>query len=50
LAVYAARNWGEPFQRVPGSYINAGFLQASSTEFGFFFAAYPKTPEQASCP
>jgi hypothetical protein len=41
---------GDTYERVPDSYINAGFMQGSITHFGFIFAGYPKSPEQATCP
>jgi hypothetical protein len=46
LALYAAKQWGELFQRVSDSYTNTGFMQASITQFGVFFAGYPKTAAQ----
>ena len=50
LSVYAAVQWGDPFERVADSYVNAGFMQASITQFGLFFAGSPKTPAQTNCP
>jgi hypothetical protein len=50
LSVYTAPQWGDPFQPVADSYLNAGFMQASVTQFGFFFAGYPKTSAHATCP
>jgi hypothetical protein len=41
---------GDTYERVPDSNINAGFMQGSITHFGFIFAGYPKSPEQATCP
>jgi len=50
LAIYAAADPVGPFERVSDSYINAGFLQGSITHFGAFFAASPRTAEEAACP
>lgn len=50
LAIYVAADPAGPFERIPDSYINAGFLQGSTTRFGAFIAASPRTPELAACP
>jgi hypothetical protein len=50
LAVYAGPDGTGPFVRVPDSYLNAGFMQASIKQFGAFFVGYPRRPDQAVCP
>jgi hypothetical protein len=50
LAIYAGPDVSGPFERLPDSYVNAGFMQGSIKHFGAFFAGYPKTPSETSCP
>lgn len=50
LAIYFSPAVGQPFTRVSDSYINAEFMQGSTTHFGRFIAAYPRTAAQANCP
>jgi hypothetical protein len=50
LSVYTAEDENSPFERVPDSYINAGFMQASVRHFGLFFAGYPKSGAELGCP
>lgn len=50
LAVYFAADADSPFEPLGDSYINAGFMQASTTRFGLFLAAAPRTAAQAECP
>jgi hypothetical protein len=50
LAIYRAYEPSGPFARIADSYVNAGFMQGSVSEFGYFFAGAPKTSDQLACP
>ncbi len=50
LAIYVATHSAGPFEALPDSYINAGFLQGSTTRFGVFLAGSTRTPDLAGCP
>jgi hypothetical protein len=47
LSIYAASSNTATPERVPDSYVNAGFLQGSVRKFGLFFAGYPIAAETA---
>jgi hypothetical protein len=48
LSIYVSR--GGAWNRVPDSYVNAGFSQATVSQLGSFFVGYPKPEEQLACP
>jgi hypothetical protein len=50
IAVYFSESPDGPWTPIEDSYMNAGFEQATITGSGYFIAAYPPTPELASCP
>jgi hypothetical protein len=50
LAVYVAPTEAGPFEPLADSYMNAGFMQATTTRFGAFVVASPRTPGQSTCP
>ena len=50
LAIYRASSPSGPFARLADSYVNAGFMQGSVFEFGYFFAGAPKPNAQVGCP
>lgn len=50
LAIRFAADATGPFEPIADYYVNAGFLQGSTTQFGAFLAAAVRTPEQAECP
>ena len=50
LTLYYAKDRNSPFTPVPDAYVNAGFMDAGITEFGFFFVGAPKPPDQLNCP
>jgi hypothetical protein len=41
---------GGAFTRLPDSYVNAGFSQATVKQLGSFFVGYPKPDAQFACP
>jgi hypothetical protein len=49
LAVYWSAD-GCTFAPLADSYVNAGFMNASTVNLGFGFVGVPKPPAQASCP
>jgi hypothetical protein len=50
LGVYFRPDATLPFEPIPDSYINAGFLQGTWERTGMFLAAHPRTPNQTTCP
>jgi hypothetical protein len=50
LAIYAADSVEGPFQPLPDSYTNAGFMQGSTMRLGAFVVAAPPNPTQVLCP
>jgi hypothetical protein len=49
LASYVSAD-GCTWEKLPDSYVNAGFENASIVRLGYAFVGYPKTPAKASCP
>jgi hypothetical protein len=49
LAIYTFSTPGEEPTRLADSYVNAGFLQGSTSKLGYFFAGYPIEAE-VDCP
>ena len=49
LTLYAATDEASPFRRVDGVVGNAGFLQATITQGGLFFAGYPASDAGPAC-
>jgi hypothetical protein len=51
LNVYMAKDRNSPFLPLSDAYLNAGFSEASITEFGLFFVGVPKSAVgQTACP
>lgn len=50
LSIYHADTPEGPFTRIPDSYINAGFLQATLMRGGYYFASYVTPEELRPCP
>jgi hypothetical protein len=51
ITVYMAKDRNSPFTPLPDAYLNAGFSEASITEFGLFFVGVPKSAVgQTACP
>jgi hypothetical protein len=50
ISVYVSEQPEGPFERLPDSYSNAGFLQATLPGAGYVFAGYPKTGAVVDCP
>lgn len=50
LSIYWAGGCGGTFERVPDSYVNAGFNQASTKQLGWAIVGYEKGPSLEACP
>jgi len=50
LSIYWAQGCGGTFERVPDSYVNAGFNQASTNKLGWAIVGYERDPSLAACP
>ena len=50
LAIYRANDPNGPFAKVTDSYVNAGFMQGSVKELGYFFSGAPKPPISSAAP
>lgn len=49
LAIYYARELGQPFTKLLDSYVNAGFYQATLTRGGYYVVGFPETLLPAQC-
>lgn len=50
LSIYWAQGCAGTFERVPDSYVSAGFNQASTTKLGWAIVGYERDPSLAACP
>ena len=49
LSIYYSPDLDADWERVPDSYVNAGFMQGSFIGLGYYFAGYP-VAEESKCP
>jgi hypothetical protein len=49
LSIYEAASESGDYERLPDSYVNAGFSQASLSTLGYVFAGYPATLDPPDC-